>query len=91
MMNEHDEMNPVDTPLGDQTMGGKFLAKVFVRIFLILAILFPKIYIQTQIYFKSREISALNREHDALLEENRIIKAKVEAMRYKNTILDTLF
>jgi hypothetical protein len=52
---------------------------------------FPKIFINTQIYFKSREISTLSHEHDALMEENRLIRAKVESMKYKNEILDTLF
>ena len=92
MSEKHDileETQSIITP--DETMGGKFLRNVFVGIFLILMIVFPKIFIQTQIYFKSREISTLNREHDALKEENRIIRAKVERMVYKNKILDTLF
>ncbi|MDD4855041.1 MAG: hypothetical protein PHQ22_05090 [Sulfuricurvum sp.] len=92
-MNEkHDileETQSIITP--DETMDGKFLRNVFVGMFLILMLVFPKIFIQTQIYFKSREISTLNREHDALKEENRIIRAKVEHMVYKNKILDTLF
>jgi hypothetical protein len=53
--------------------------------------LFPKIYIQQQIYFKSRDISKLKGEYDTLLEENKLINASVEAIRYKNQILDTLF
>jgi len=73
------------------TMGPIFLRNVFVGIFLVLIVVFPKIFINTQIYFKSREISTLSHEHDALLEENRLIKAKVEAMKYKSQILDTLF
>lgn len=53
--------------------------------------LFPKIYIQQQIYFKSRDISKLKGEYDTLIEENRLINASVESIRYKNQILDTLF
>lgn len=75
----------------DDTMGVVFLRNVFVWIFLVLVIVFPKIFINTQIYFKSREISTLSHEHDALMEENRLIKAKVESMKYKNEVLDTLF
>jgi hypothetical protein len=78
-------LNPEDS------MGPIFLRNVFVGIFLVLVVVFPKIFINTQIYFKSREISTLSHEHDALLEENRLIKAKVESMKYKNEILDTLF
>lgn len=75
----------------DDTMGVVFLRNVFVWIFLVLVIVFPKIFINTQIYFKSREISTLSHEHDALMEEDRLIKAKVESMKYKNEVLDTLF
>jgi len=54
-------------------------------------ILFPKIYLQQQIYYKSRDISKLKREYVALKEENRLINASVESIRFKNQILDTLF
>lgn len=53
--------------------------------------LFPKIYIQQQIYFKSRDISKLKGEYDTLIEENRLINTSVESIRFKNQILDTLF
>lgn len=52
---------------------------------------FPKVYITQQIYFESRSISKLKREYDTLKEENKIISASVEAIRFKNQILDTLF
>jgi len=54
-------------------------------------ILFPKVYIQQQIYFKSRDISKLKVEYDTLKEENKIISASVESIKFKNQILDTLF
>ena len=54
-------------------------------------VLFPKIYIQQQIYYKSRDISKLNSEYRTLKEENRLISASVESIRFKNQILDTLF
>lgn len=53
--------------------------------------LFPKIYIQQQIYFKSRDISKLKNEYDTLKEENKIIMSSVESIKFKNQILDTLF
>ncbi|MDD2828829.1 MAG: hypothetical protein PHW18_04570 [Sulfuricurvum sp.] len=92
MSDKHDilaETQSIIVP--DESMGLRFLINVGMGIFLILMVAFPKIFIQTQIYFKSREISTLSREHDALKEENRIIRAKVEQMVYKNKILDTLF
>jgi cell division protein FtsL len=52
---------------------------------------FPKIYITQQIYFKSRDIAKLKIEYDTLKEENKIISASVEEIKFKNQILDTLF
>lgn len=67
----------------------------FVYILLVLSLVcifaFPKIYIQQQIYFKSREIAKLQAEYDTLKEENRLISASVESIKFKNQILDTLF
>ncbi|MDQ7044743.1 MAG: hypothetical protein Q9M32_02355 [Sulfurimonas sp.] len=74
----------------------KLLSFVFYLYIMLLLILvsifaFPKIYIQQQIYFKSREISRLQSEYDTLKEENRLIRASVERIKFKNQILDTLF
>ena len=52
---------------------------------------FPKIYITQQIYYKSREIEKLKHEYETLKEENKIISASVESIKFKNQILDTLF
>lgn len=84
-----EETREIITP--DESMGPLFLRNVYVMLFLVLMVVFPKIFINTQIYFKSREISTLTHEHDALKEENRLIRAKVESMKFKNQILDTLF
>ncbi len=67
-----------------------FIYVVFTLIF-ICVVLFPKIYIQQQIYFKSRDIAKLKGEYDTLKEENRLISASVESIRFKNQILDTIF
>lgn len=75
----------------EEGIDAKFLRNVMIAIALVLIVVFPKIFIQSQIYFKSRDISSLTREHDALKEENRIIRSKVEHLIYKNKILDTLF
>ena len=54
-------------------------------------LIFPKIYITEQIYYKSREIEKLKIEYDTLKEENKLISASVESIKYKNQVLDTLF
>jgi len=69
---------------------GYFLYVLFTLSFICL-LLFPKIYIQQQIYFKSRDIAKLKSEYDMLKEENKLISKSVEEIRYKNQILDTLF
>jgi len=65
---------------------GTFLTLTFIAMFA-----FPKVYITQQIYYKSRDISKLKREYDTLKEENKIINASVESIKFKNQILDTLF
>ncbi len=67
-----------------------FLYIILTLIF-IMMFAFPKIYITQQIYYKSRDISKLKREYDTLKEENKIISASVEEIKFKNQILDTLF
>lgn len=62
---------------------------LLVSFFLLLA--FPKIYFSQQIYYKSRDISKLQGEYNILKEENKLIQASVEEIKFKNQILDTLF
>ncbi len=67
-----------------------FLYIVFSLLFVAM-FAFPKIYITQQIYYKSREIAKLKIEYETLKEENRLISASVESIKFKNQILDTLF
>ncbi len=64
---------------------------IILMMILVAMFAFPKIYIQQQIYFKSRDISKLKSEYDTLKAENKIISASVESIKFKNQILDTLF
>jgi hypothetical protein len=68
-----------------------YLIYILLSISFVLVILFPKIYIQQQIYFMSRDVARLKGEYDTLKEENRLIRSSVESIRFKNQILDTLF
>jgi len=71
--------------------GISYLLGTFFVMTMVLVTLFPKVYLQTQIYYKSRDISTLKQEYQLLKEENKIITRKVETIKFKNQILDTLF
>ena len=83
------EINTVLNP--KKSVDALRLLYTLLTIVLIGAVLFPKIYIQQQIYFKSRNIAKLKNEYNTLKEENKLISASVEAIRFKNQILDTIF
>jgi len=83
------EVNLVINPTKD--LDFKYLLTVLLVIVFVSMLLFPKIYIQQQIYFKSRDISKLKSEYDILKEENKLISTSVESIKFKNQILDTMF
>jgi len=84
-----DEVELVLTP--KKELSFTYLLYVILAISFACMVLFPKIYLQQQIYYKSRDIAKLNREYEVLKEQNRLINASVESIRFKNQILDTLF
>ena len=85
-------LDEVDTVLNPQKgVDLRYLIYVLLSITLVCVAVFPKIYLQQQIYFKSRDISKLKGEYDTLKEENRLISTSVESIKFKNQILDTLF
>jgi cell division protein FtsL len=68
-----------------------FFLYILMIMLIVFIFAFPKIYIQQQIYYKSRDIAKLKHEYDTLKEENRLINSSVESIKFKNQILDTLF
>lgn len=58
---------------------------------LICAVLMPKIYLRNSIYYESRDVTKLEHQYAILKQEKALLKAKVEAIRYKNQVEDTLF
>lgn len=83
---EHHEHKRVENK-----MGWRFLLMTLLVLASAWLLLFPKIYLQSQVYYKSRDIALLTGEYHALKEENRILKTKVESIRFKNQVLDTMF
>ncbi len=69
----------------------KLLVMVYLSIIIGLLIILPKIYIKNEIYYTSRQISKISSEYSVLKEENRFLKQKVEYIKFKNQVLDTVF
>jgi len=84
-----DEVKDILSPR--ERLDFEYFAYVFLFMSFFLMLAFPKIYLSEQIYFKSRDIAKLQGEHDTLKEENKLIHASVEEIRFKNQILDTIF
>ena len=77
--------------ISKQKLGLNYFLYMLLVLTFIAMFAFPKIYITEQIYFKSRDIAKLKVEYDTLKEENKLISASVESIKFKNQILDTLF
>lgn len=75
----------------ENKMGWRFLFMTLLILAIAWLLLFPKIFLQSQVYYKSRDIAVLTGEYNVLKEENRILKTKVESIRFKNQVLDTMF
>ena len=71
-------------------LNATYLFTVLFSIIFVLALIFPKIYIQQQIYFISRDITKLKSEFDILKEENKFIGRSVETIKFKNQIINTI-
>ena len=91
--NDRDDiLAEIDTVIGEQKeLSFTFLLGVLLVASFVLLLAFPKIFLRSSIYYKSRDISSLEREHRSLKEEHKIITNKVEKKKFKNQILDTLF
>ena len=84
-----DEIETIISP--QKVVNLRYLIYILLSLSFVCLSIFPKIYIQQQIYLKSRDIAKLQAEYDTLKEENRLIKSSVESIKFKNQILDTLF
>jgi len=80
-----------DTIYEEKNLDFKLLLIVYLSIFVGLLVILPNIYIKNEIYYTSRDISKLSSEYSVLQEENRFLKQKVEYIKFKNQVLDTVF
>ncbi len=74
-----------------ENLSFNLLVGVFLVLFTVLIVVLPKIYLKNEIYYKSRDISKLYNEYSILKEEHRVLKQKLEYIKFKNQVLDTIF
>lgn len=55
-----------------------------------LVLFMPKIYLQNNIYYVSKDINKLNSQYISLKEENKFLKQQHEDALFKNQITDSL-
>ena len=92
MSDKHELLDEVDQYISrKKRLDFNYFLYIMLTLLFVAMFAFPKIYITEQIYYKSREIAKLKIEYETLKEENKLISASVESIKYKNQILDTLF
>jgi cell division protein FtsL len=84
------QMHNDKKPRQEKNISLKFLIWTYVVMIIGFVLLLPMIYIKNQIYYHSRDISALWSEYSILMEENRDLRQKIEIIRFKQKVLDTL-
>ena len=75
----------------EKNLDFKFLMLIYLSFAVAFSVVIPKIYIKNQIYYISRSIHKLSSQNSILIEENRYLRQKLESMRFKNQVLDSLF
>jgi len=88
---KHELIEALDSSRLDPVAEWEFLFIVITSIMIILMLALPKIYLRNSIYYESRIIDRLKTQYEALIEENKLLSRKVEELKVKNQILDTLF
>jgi len=92
MSDKHELLDEIDVLIAPKRkLDFNYYLYIMLTLIFIGMFVFPKIYITEQIYYKSRDIAKMKVEYDTLKEENKIISASVESIKFKNQILDTLF
>jgi hypothetical protein len=92
---ERDDLNEVLDDVNrlhhvEQGLGFKTVIMGVVALVSIVAIFFPKIYINSNIYYLSLEIGTLYSNAKSLGEERRFLEQNLEAIKYKQDVLNSL-
>jgi cell division protein FtsL len=74
----------------EKNLSIELLLYTFLAMALGFLLLLPMIHIKNQIYYYSRDISVLWSEYSILAEENKDLRQKIETVRFKHYVTDTL-
>lgn len=64
---------------------------ILISMTIVLILTLIKIYLSNQIYYESKKVNKMYRQVEALKAEQKILMQKVEALKYKNRVTDTIF
>jgi len=77
------------SPINGITFG--MLMVIFIAMSIVLILTTIKIYLSNQIYYQSKVVNKIERQVEALKAENVILEQKVEGLKFKNRVTDTIF
>ena len=66
------------------------LAVIIMVAVIVLIMTLIKIYLSNQIYYESKKVNKIQREVNTLRAQNKRLKEQVEALRFKQNVLDPI-
>ncbi len=91
MNSKNEILDEVSLVLKDKGLNFQFLLQTLFIIFIVLIFVFPKLYLQHEIYYKSRKIAKLQSEYRNLKAQNNIIHARIKKINFTNKTINTIF
>ena len=77
-------LDNIEEYIEQESLSKTIVKNLILTIIFSLTILFPKIYISSQIYIKSVQINKLLNEYYSLKAENSLLASKIEKIKFKN-------
>ncbi|GAB6073487.1 hypothetical protein [Nautilia lithotrophica] len=74
----------IEEYIEQESLSKTIVRNLILTIIFSLTILFPKIYISSEIYIKSVQINKLLNEYYSLKAENSLLASKIEKIKFKN-------
>lgn len=77
-------LDNIEDYIVQESLSSTIIRNLILTIVFSLTILFPKIYISSEIYLKSVKINKLLNEYYSLKAENSLLASKIEKIKFKN-------